>query len=316
MSQRNHKPTSQARQRRRLSAENLEARLALSVTPFDVAVQLAHSREHYANDVGHAYQQYLGRDADDAGKNYWVDKLQAGLTREQLESGFIGSPEYIANHGGNKSEWVKGMYHDLLGREPEDAGLHYWEDRLAGGTPEDQVAAGFAASPERESQRIRHDYETHLGRTPDDSEVEYWTDRFRHGARSEDILAGLIGSPEYYELHHDNGDEWLKAAFNDILGRGVDDDALEFYRDEMEGIRIENGEARVEGTISAVDTVNSTVTIHTASAGDVTVTVDGDTKIEAHDKHVSIGGLTIGDRGEARYSPTTLIATKIESTPA
>jgi hypothetical protein len=100
---------------------------------------LSHSAEYYTNFITGAYQKYLGRQPEQAGLAFWRDLMQHhGLTDERLEAGFIGSQEYINNHGGTSRAWVLGMYQKLLGRTPAEAEVSYWLNQLAAGTkPQD-----------------------------------------------------------------------------------------------------------------------------------------------------------------------------------
>src|SRR5207237_10211457 len=116
---------------------------------------------------------------------------------EKVEAYFMGSQEYIANHGGTGQAWVIGMYQDLLGRTPSDAEVQGWLTALANGTPTTAVALGFAASPEREAQRVRFNYQTYLGRAPSQAEVDLWVNGFLGGLTNEDMVGGFVGSPEY-----------------------------------------------------------------------------------------------------------------------
>src|SRR5207237_1330965 len=77
---------------------------------------LTHSGEYLTTIVTPAYQKFLGRTPDTSGLAYWVGQMQHGLTDEQLEAGFIGSPEYYAFSGGTDKAWVDNMYQNLLGR--------------------------------------------------------------------------------------------------------------------------------------------------------------------------------------------------------
>jgi hypothetical protein len=72
--------------------------------------------------------------------------------------------------------------------------------------------------------------------------------------------------------------------------------------------------AKADGWISAVDPVQSTVSIASRD-GDSTVTVivDASTVIERNDTTATLADLQVGDRAEAVYSPSTMIATKIEA---
>src|SRR5207245_1131524 len=159
---------------------------------------ITHSTEHYKQFVTNAYQIYLGRAPDPASLNSWVAAMQHGLTDEQLEAGFIGSAEYIANHGGKGAGWVRGMYQDILGRTPSQSEVDGWVQALNSGVAPQDVAYGFASGAEREGNRVRADYQTFLGRTPTQPEVAGWVNGFLHGLTNEDLVAGFLSSPEYY----------------------------------------------------------------------------------------------------------------------
>jgi hypothetical protein len=73
--------------------------------------------------------------------------MQNGLTDEHLEAKFIASPEYVADHGGPGAGWIRGLYHDILGRAPSDAEVNLWLQVLQSGAAPESVAYGFAATP-------------------------------------------------------------------------------------------------------------------------------------------------------------------------
>jgi hypothetical protein len=197
---------------------------------YPIATALTSSAEYYANRITTAYQTYLVRGPDTNGLAYWVNRMQQGLTDEQLEAGFIGSPEYIQKHGGTGAAWVVGMYHDILGRTPDPTGLAYWLNQLQQGVAPASIAYGFAASPEREAQRVTADYVKYLGRTPSQTEVSYWVDQFiNHGKTNEDVIAGFVSSPEDYQKHYNDPRDWIFGAYNDILGRLPDPAGLSHW---------------------------------------------------------------------------------------
>ena len=48
------------------------------------------------------YRMFLGREAEEEGLRYWVDKLQGGTSREELVGGFSDSKEFsgiMASYG-------------------------------------------------------------------------------------------------------------------------------------------------------------------------------------------------------------------------
>jgi hypothetical protein len=190
----------------------------------DAAEAYAHSPEQYTHFVIGAYARYLKRQPDAFGLAAWVNGMLAGIYSDELvEASFIGSPEYIANHGGTGQAWVTGMYQDLLGRNPADAEVQEWVNALANGASTTAVALGFAASPEREGQRVSTNYQTYLGRAPSAGEVSLWVNLFVNGGVSnEAMIGGFVGSPEYFNnSQKGKGDAatWIAQAYQDVLFR-------------------------------------------------------------------------------------------------
>jgi subtilase family serine protease len=161
-----------------------------------------HSAEYFSTIIKPAYLQFLGRGADQGGLDYWIDQMIHGLTDEQLEAGFIGSPEYYQHAGGTDKLWVDAMYQNLLGRKPDPQGESFWTGQLGNGVARAAVALGFAASPEREGQHVMANYQKYLGRSAGPTEIAYWVDQFtNHGKTNEDVVTGFVSSDEYYKKH-------------------------------------------------------------------------------------------------------------------
>jgi Tol biopolymer transport system component len=201
---------------------------------YSVAQAFARSREHYLDFLGKAYRQYLKREPDPVGLNFWVGSMQAGVyTDEQVEAFFIGSDEYInVRYHGDLSAWVQGMYQDLLLRPASAAEVALWLQTLAAGTPENAVALGFAASPERERLRVVDNYRTFLGRDPSQGEIDLWVNGFLGGLRNEDLVAGFVGSPEYYQSPQKGQDDeatWVRRAYLDVLARAASDSEVALW---------------------------------------------------------------------------------------
>ncbi len=211
------------------SAAEVSAQLLALNPPSNIAgfaSQVTHASESYTYFIRQAYNTYLGRGADAGGLAYWLDRMTRGVTTdEQLESQFIGSAEYIANHGGSGAGWVASMYVDLLGRPASPSEVSFWVGRLAVGVAAPTIAFGFAASAEREGIRVRQNYLTYLGRSPSQAEVNSWVDQFiNHGLTSEAMAAGFAGSPEYFRnVTKGNGNivRWLDALFADVYHRPI-----------------------------------------------------------------------------------------------
>jgi hypothetical protein len=124
------------------------------------------------------------------------------------------------------------MYQDLLSRDPEAGGLAGWLHALAAGADPAAVAYGFAASPEREGQRIAADYKIYLGRDLDAGGQAWWVNQFLSGARNEDVVGGFVGSPEYYRnttKGQSNRNAWIDSAFEDIYHRAATAGEVAFW---------------------------------------------------------------------------------------
>jgi CARDB/Domain of unknown function (DUF4214) len=185
-----------------------------------VASALTHSAEYYSGIVAAAYHTYLGRPPDAEGLSVWVRHMQGGLTDEHLEANFIGSSEYIQNHGGTGDAWVSGMYRDLLGRSPSQSEVDGWVHALNAGRSTIDIAYGFAASAEREGQRVTADYVGYLGRRPGDAEAAGWVSSFENGSKTnEDVVAGFVGSDEYFANHSGMVLDWFTAAYQALFGQ-------------------------------------------------------------------------------------------------
>lgn len=181
-----------------------------SLTTFSTALQngamtrvgftetLTHSVEYYSSVISADYSQFLGRAPDAAGVAFWNGLMQQGMTDEQLEAQFIGTPEFFNHAGGTNRAWVDGMYFDLLGRSPDLSGEAGWVNALDAGMPRSLAAFGFASSAEREAIIVRQDYQVFLGRQASDGEVNGWVNQFRNGVRNEDIIAGFVASDEFF----------------------------------------------------------------------------------------------------------------------
>jgi hypothetical protein len=196
-----------------------------------VAVGLTQSAEYFTNFITAAYQKYLNRTPDANGLAYWVNLMQnQGLSDEHLESGFIGSQEYINNHGGAGQGWVTGMYQNLLGRTPVASEVQYWVGQLQGGESTASIAFGFAASPERESDRVAADYQQYLGRRASASENSYWVNVFLNGGSNEQVIAGFVSSQEYFQGKGSNNIvDWLFADYRATLNRQPDQTGFNYW---------------------------------------------------------------------------------------
>jgi len=101
-----------------------------------------------SQQVQELYVAYLGRAADKAGLDYWLNGLNASpatLTLDDLRVNFVSSqPEYAAIYGGlDRSAQVTKIYENLFNRAPDAAGLTYWTTGAGSTVAADQLLTAF-----------------------------------------------------------------------------------------------------------------------------------------------------------------------------
>lgn len=97
--------------------------------------------------VDRLYAQFLGRNADEAGREYWVNKILGGMSAVDVSAGFVFSAELRDMHLSNE-EFVRRAYTVYLNREPDPAGIAYWVGFLERGNDYGCIIHGFGESQE------------------------------------------------------------------------------------------------------------------------------------------------------------------------
>jgi uncharacterized protein (DUF1501 family) len=124
----------------------------------DVMVGLAESSEfkrksaaeiaeiESSGPVGRLYRAYFLREPDTVGLDYWINtRLDRALVSEQ----FAQSAEFRNRYGSlDDQQFVTMAYRNVLGREPDPAGLAHWVGTLARGVSRGRVMLGFSDSAE------------------------------------------------------------------------------------------------------------------------------------------------------------------------
>jgi len=99
--------------------------------------------------VERLYKEVLGRDADEAGKKYWVEQLQSGkLSRTDVLKSFLGSEEFSKKNMGDE-DFVETLYKTFFGRASDAEGKSYWTGQLkSGAKTRDDLINEFLKSTE------------------------------------------------------------------------------------------------------------------------------------------------------------------------
>ena len=177
------------------------------------------------------YKVFFDRKSDPTGKQYWLDKMANGMSKEKVIWGFINSTEWanvclrygipsggtgIPNATIEPNEKVIAfatrLYKTCLGRDPEPEGLKNWSLQLANMKVSGTAAAyGFFFSDELTKQGLTNEefvmrlYRTFMDREADQGGFMYWLGKFGEGATREDVFYGFANSPEFQKICADYG---------------------------------------------------------------------------------------------------------------
>ena len=166
------------------------------VTPAQIGQMFLTSTEHRSELINTLYQQYLGRQADQAGTNYWISVWNATGGPEAVQAGIIGSAEFYNTAGGTDAGWVTALYKNVLGRDVDAQGLAYWTDYIKSHSKQ-SVVMGFVTSDEYRLGLIKGWFQVYLGRTLDADGAQYWLNQMKLGETQEQIQTGILGSAEF-----------------------------------------------------------------------------------------------------------------------
>jgi hypothetical protein len=107
------------------------------------------------NAVARLYRAYFQREADAGGLDYWVPKYRSGeLCLDEISQFFAGSREFVSTYGNLPNpEFVRRVYLNVLGREPDPEGYNHWAPRITyGGMTRGEMMVAFSESPEFRSR--------------------------------------------------------------------------------------------------------------------------------------------------------------------
>lgn len=177
-----------------------------------VADAITGSDEFRTALITNAYETFLGREPDAAGLAHWLQRMREGLTIQQMEAGFLASPEYWAAHGNREYSFVEGLYRDVLGRLGTPAEITSWMSPIQRCRPElhmgfpqlclprDVAALQFLLSTERLRMDLEADYQWLLFRSLDPTGSATWVSQLQSGVRYENVVGSIIASDEYWNL--------------------------------------------------------------------------------------------------------------------
>lgn len=164
----------------------------------DVAYDLARSPEWTGKVVSDLYGEVFGRRPDGQGLATWTGQLRGDPSKVvQVAASLYSSQEHYNAHGNGQdlSAWVRSLYVQVLGREPDAVGQAQWV-AAAASRGRAYVAESIYQSQEKRQQRVGGLYRHLLQRGVDPSGMGTWTPVLL--TRGDIALASsLAGSEEY-----------------------------------------------------------------------------------------------------------------------
>jgi len=178
--------------------------------------------------VATLYQGVLGRQVESSGLAYWSAQLDAGVTRQQVAAGVLGSDEFLGRE-------VQLLYKTLLGRDADVPGLSFWLPVLQGGGTVEQIKAGIIASDEFFARAggtpqgfLSALYRDELGRAVDSTGLAVWGSALASGSAKSDVALQVENSLEADQLKVGN-------LYREVLSRPVDSLGLNYWTGALQG---------------------------------------------------------------------------------
>lgn len=187
--------------------------------------------------VKQLYRAFMGREGDEGGLQYWINRLETGTTREEVFNGFSQSEEFnnlCKNYGitlgdgidvpkygtvpkgkcsvcgktDGVTAFVTRLYNVCLDREPDAAGLKDWTESLWSHTRSGKTASfGFIFSQEFQNKGLSDEdyveylYKAFFDRASDAAGKADWLNRMHtQGYNREAVFNGFVGSTEFDNL--------------------------------------------------------------------------------------------------------------------
>ncbi|HJT36286.1 MAG TPA: DUF4214 domain-containing protein [Pirellulales bacterium] len=121
---------------------------------------------------------------------------------------------------------VNGVYRNVLGRDPDSAGLAFFDQALAAGMSRDQLVRDVWSSPEHRAQEVSFFFSNYLHRTADPAGLNFWVAALEASGNEIPVVIGFVTSAEYQTAHASTA-AYVTALYNDILSHAPDTEGLD-----------------------------------------------------------------------------------------
>jgi hypothetical protein len=207
--------------------------------------------------VKQQYRDFLNREAEPAGLQYWVNIIDSGaMTRAQVIDSFFWSEEF----GATIAPIVR-LYFAYFLRIPDYEGLMFWIDQFNNGQSLEAISDAFAASPEFQqtygalSNEVFVDlvYQNILGRVPDPGGYAFWVGELNSGRRTRgQVMIGFSESAEYEGLT--SNEVYVTMMYVGMLRRSPEVEGFNSWVDYLDSGN--SGLALIDGFLNSQEYAN------------------------------------------------------------
>ncbi len=172
--------------------------------------------------VDAVYRLVLGRPSEEAGRDYWVARLEAGFGRGRFASTLLALPE-------PRRRMCTEAYQAILARSAEPSALDWCAGMLAAGKDLTDVRISLAGSAEMWAAGGRTAtgyvdllFRRGLGRTADATSRAFWAGRIDAGASRGSVAKAVLDSPE-------GQGRLVDGLYQTVLGRAAEPDGRAYW---------------------------------------------------------------------------------------
>jgi hypothetical protein len=202
-----------------------------------------------AEDVARLYLAALDRPPDLSGLEGWTALIDgSNVPLSAVATDFTASPEFIQDYGSlTNAAYVQRLYLNVLGRQPDPAGLQDWVAQLAAGATRGSVLLGFSQSAEFESDNVSTIGDTNnaeayrlytaaLNRTPDVPGLAYWSGQLAAGASPTEVAQDFVNSQEFQTDYEGmSPGAFVSALYQNVLHRAGDPAGQQAWTTYLQG---------------------------------------------------------------------------------
>lgn len=157
--------------------------------------------ENYGRFVEEQFINLLNVGINSTDKQYFVNRLKNGLSRESLIAEICSGVDFWNLSGGTNAGFVERAFQKLLGRSAGSEGITYWTGRLNSGASRYTVISEIIKSDEYLRRFVKSQFNLLLRRNGvlDSTSENSWVNEMKNGMTQLELIKSLLNSYEYWQ---------------------------------------------------------------------------------------------------------------------